>query len=411
MPTLPISEYAARLGRLQALLAEAAIDVFVVWAQDSILYLTGAVHEPLERPFFLLVGREGSPSLVVPELEREHMRDAHNVRGEDIEAYWDYPAPPGRGWPEVLRRRLGSARRVGVEPSAPQEVVQRLDGFEVITLPLIERLRLMKSTAEVAMIRQAARYADRGVAMLLASSYDGATVAEGAMRRSSLELAIIREVEGWDPVTSRILMATWAAPRSAMPHAIPKLDDRIGGDGPHVALVLTRINGYAAECERTYFTAPPRPEAREAFDTMMEARRRAFAMIRPGLRCAELDAATNAFLKQEGHAAHLLHRTGHGFGLGNHEGPWVAEGSEDVLAEGMVISVEPGIYLPGLGGIRHSDTVLVTARGHELLTRAPMDYASLLLTGWNAPARLRGVGVRALLGLRRGSDRGNSARR
>ena len=102
-------------------------------------------------------------------------------------------------------------------------------------------------------------------------------------------------------------------------------------------------------------------------------------MIRPGVACGELDAATNDFLRAEGYAGEerRLHRTGHGIGLGNHEAPWVAEGSTDVLAENMVISVEPGIYIKGEGGYRHSDTVLVTRAGCECLTRYPSDIGSL----------------------------------
>ena len=109
---------------------------------------------------------------------------------------------------------------------------------------------------------------------------------------------------------------------------------------------------------------------------MEEARGIAFRMIRPGVACGELDAAVNEFLRAEGYAGEecRLHRTGHGIGLGNHEAPWVAEGSADVLAENMVISVEPGIYLKGEGGFRHSDTVLVTRDGCECLTRCPFGY-------------------------------------
>jgi Xaa-Pro dipeptidase len=133
---------------------------------------------------------------------------------------------------------------------------------------------------------------------------------------------------------------------------------------------------------------------------MMEARRRAFALVRPGVPCAELDTATRSFLQQEGYGERLLHRTGHGFGLGNHEAPWVAEGSPEVLRENMLISIEPGIYLPGVGGIRHSDTVLVTRDGYEFLTRHPMDLASLTVTSGKRLNRLKGALVRRAAGVK-----------
>lgn len=108
-------------------------------------------------------------------------------------------------------------------------------------------------------------------------------------------------------------MATWAAPRSAMPHSIPDLRDRLR-EGPHVALVLTCVNGYAAECERTYFTSPPSAEVSEAFAAMTEARRIAFGMIRPDVPCSEMDTTVNEFLQREeyGGEDRRLHRLVHG---------------------------------------------------------------------------------------------------
>jgi Xaa-Pro dipeptidase len=94
-----------------------------------------------------------------------------------------------------------------------------------------------------------------------------------------------------------------------------------------------------------------------------------------------------------------LHRTGHGIGLGNHEGPWVAEGSDDRLAENMVISIEPGIYLRDLGGFRHSDTCKVTKDGYEALTQLPMDLDSLLMRNWKPFTRIKGRFVRRALRL------------
>ena len=193
-------------------------------------------------------------------------------------------------------------------------------------------------------------------------------------------------------------MATWAAPRSSQPHSVPDLWDRLG-EGPHVALVLTRVNGYAAETERTYFTAVPSPEIKEAFTAMTQARRIALNKVRPGVPCGEVDGAVNDFLEQEGYSGEevRLHRSGHGLGLGNHEAPWLAEGSSDVLAENMVISIEPGIYLQGIGGLRHSDTVLITQNGWELLTHYPTDIESLTLRSWKPCTRVKGWWIRRAL--------------
>ena len=393
-------EYQRRLESLQASVAEASLDLFIVSAFDSLHYLTGAGFEPLERPFFLLIRPRQTPILLVPKLEHEHMKKALNISEQDIRTYWDYPAPPGRGWPDAIHQLIGKDKEIGVEPTLPQEIAVELKGYTTRVAPLVERLRLIKSDTEIALIRRAARYADLGVHRLLGASYLGATVAEGFAQTRLVTSQIIREVDDWDPVTSKVVMATWAAPRSAMPHSIPDLIDRLC-EGPHVALVLSRVNGYAAESERTYFTTRPSPDVREAFAAMTEARRIAFGMIRPGVPCSEVDAAVNDYLRKEGYSGEdrRLHRTGHGIGLGNHEAPWIAKGSEDRLAENMVISVEPGIYLPGVGGVRHSDTVLVTKDGHEMLTRFPLALSSLLISGWKPFTRIKGKLVRRILDL------------
>jgi Xaa-Pro aminopeptidase len=158
-----------------------------------------------------------------------------------------------------------------------------------------------------------------------------------------------------------------------------------------------RVNGYAAECERTFFLASPDGRPREMFAAMQAARRRAFEIIKPGVRCADVDAAAMEYLKASGYSEFLLHRTGHGIGQGNHEGPWVAEGGEHVLAENMVISVEPGIYIPDIGGVRHSDTVLVTKNGYECLTTYPDDLASLTILETRLLKRMKGKVIQNFL--------------
>ncbi len=377
MPRITNDEYRTRLERLQVEVAKAELDLFLVTSFDSIYYLTGAGFEPLERPFFLVVYPRGSqrPTLLVPRLDAEHMQKARNVA--EIRTYWEYPTPQGRRWLDGLRSVIGHAGRIGIEPSLRRDIADELRDLSVDVAPLVEGLRLVKSPDEVAMIRRAAHYADRGVEELLAAAYRGATVAEGFARTGALSRAIIRQVADWEILTTRVLLATWAAPRSAQPHSIPDLNDRLR-EGPHVALSFLRVNGYAAESERTFFTATPSVEERRAFRAMEAARELAFRMIRPGVACGEIDSAVNDFLRAEGYAGEecRLHRTGHGIGLGNHEAPWVAKGSADVLAENMVISVEPGIYLKGQGGFRHSDTVLVTRDGHECLTRYRSDIES-----------------------------------
>ena len=399
-PQISAGEHRQRLADLQRSVRECGLDVFIVSSFESIFYLTGAGFEPLERPFFLLVPAAAPPMLLVPKLDEEHMTKAHGIDRIHLVTYREYPAPAACGWQRRLEELLPSNGVIGIEPTVRREITDELPHASLQAKPLVEQLRQIKSPAELAMIRRAAHYADIGVERLLASSYRGAMVAEGFAQTGAVSAQIIREVDHWDALTTKVLMATWAAPHSAMPHSVPALEHRLEA-GPHVALVLTRVNGYAAESERTYFTAPPSKAARSAFAAMMEARRLALELIRPGLSCHELDGAISEFLRQEGYSGEdqRLHRMGHGIGLGTHEAPWIAEGSDDCLAENMVISVEPGIYLDGIGGVRHSDTVLVTGNGHELLTHAPASLDSLVIRKWKPLSRLKGRLIRRKLRL------------
>lgn len=388
-------EYIARMQRLQTSLHQQALDAFLVTAQDSIYYLTGVTYAPLERPFFILVRPQGAPVLLAPALDREHLAAAPNI-GE-VRSYWDYPSPPGSGWNDKLLELLGGVKALGVEPTLPQEIAVFLSALGPRVLPLVEHLRLVKSPAEVDMLRQAARYADLGMGKILGAAYHGVSEIEIFSQGRAVQMQIIRETE-FDALNTSVLTAAWPARLGTQPHGVPSVAERLR-TGPHIALSFLRANGYAAECERTFFVSPPSAQMQEMFKIMLEARARAFALIRPGVPCAEIDQAANGFLRAQGLVEFLLHRTGHGFGLGNHEGPWVADGSRDVLQANMLISIEPGIYVPNLGAFRHSDTILVTPDGYESLTHFPTDLPALTLRSAGLFTKLRGALVRKAVGV------------
>lgn len=388
-------EYLERMKKLQARVRQEGLQAFLVTAQDSIYYLTGVTYVPLERPFFILVRPECDATLMVPALDREHLASSPNV-GE-VRRYWDYPSPPGEGWPERLLDLLRGITSLGVEPTLPQEIASQLARLQPQVVGLVEELRLVKSESEVTMLRQSALYADLGMKKIIAAAYAGVSEIEIFSQARSVQMKIIKETE-FDALNTSLLTAAWPARLGTQPHGVPRIDDRLEV-GPHIALSFMRVNGYGAECERTFFVTPPSPPMKEVFEIMQEARRRAFALIRPGVACAEIDLAANGFIREQGMGDYLLHRTGHGFGLNNHEGPWVAEGSSDILAKNMLISIEPGIYIPNLGGFRHSDTVLVTADGYESLTSYPVDLADLTLPAGKVISRMRGALVRKAVGI------------
>ena len=380
-----------RMAKLQELVIQNGLDAFLVTGQESIYYLTGASYKPLERPFLIIVRPDGA-SLLVPALEQAHMRKAQGF--EAVEAYWEYPSRPGEGYMDKLALMLADARAVGIEPSCRAEMAEHLKGRDVRVLPLVETLRLVKSGAEVEAVRAAAKLADEGLALMRKAAYPGVTPLEEFSVARKLQTKVVM-TGVYEPLESEFLTACWPAPYSAQPHSIPPLGARLG-KGPAQMMCFLRANGYAAECERTVFVCPPTKEEAELFHHMLASREAAFAVLRPGARAEEADIAARGYFEKYGLEKYMLHRAGHGIGMGNHEGPWLSEGSVHVLEENMIVSVEPGLYVPEVGGFRHSDTVLITKDGYERLTRHPTALEDVMIKGSKPLKKLKGALIRRM---------------
>ncbi|MEP3295505.1 MAG: Xaa-Pro peptidase family protein [Pseudoruegeria sp.] len=369
-------EHLNRFAALETKIKEAGLDAFLISTKDSIFYFTGFRYEPFERPFFIIVRPGQIPVFLTPRIEAENM--ATIAVPHQIVEYIDYPAPAGGSYLEALNTILPADANICVEMSITGELMVALSDWTPQVVPFVEQLRMVKSPTEIAAIRKAAVYSDRGLKLAMEIARLGGTISETDKANAFLREEITLAEGHLDPYISSVWQGIWAAPYSAQPHRFPEPSDTLI-EGPNVGLSFLRVNGYSAETERTFFVAPPRKEDVEVFNTMVEAGRIGFAQLRPGVSCHDIDHNVMEFLRCEGFGNNLLHRVGHGIGMGGHEGPWVAEGSDDVLQENMVISIEPGIYWRGQGGFRHSDTVLITADGYELLTDMPHDIASMTL--------------------------------
>ncbi len=387
--------YRQRRDRLAQKLNQTDMDAFLVGSREGIYYLTGASYVPEERPFFILIQPEKESVFIVPKLEQAHME---KTGMGSVKAYTEFPAQKGETWADILLACLDGVKKLGVEPEITGHIMDRLKEVSQVLSPVLEQMRQVKTPDEIKMISRTAAYADIGMKEILNASYSGATVVEIFSRSRAIQARVIRETD-YDPMESTFLTASWPAPFSAQPHGIPKVDDRMG-KGPLVAISYLRVNGYAAEVERTYFHHPPTKEEQDIFNVMMQARALGVSMISPGICCHDIDQAVYDYLKSHGYEKYLLHRIGHGIGLGNHEGPFVARGSRDILAENMVISIEPGIYIPEIGGFRHSDTYQVTSKGCKVLTRYPDDLESLTLTAKKPLRRIMGKLMCRSLGIK-----------
>ncbi|MFH1135542.1 MAG: Xaa-Pro peptidase family protein [Pseudomonadota bacterium] len=363
-------ELESRLRRLRSLMEREQLDYYAAAHTDNVYYLTNFAYFPLERPFFLVIPLAGEPTLIIPQLEISHA-ESRVLIPATYRSYYEYPAPAGRTFVDALRETIPPGKRVGVESSLGSGLREAMPGRTILT-DLIDEARLVKSDYEVGRILYASLVVDDGLAKCLELSRPG--VLELTLYSESVRQMmgrVIMEIPAANLLVSKFVGAVWPRALSAQPHSVPGLFDQLTEGGPNVIIVAAQADGYSAEVERTFFLGAVTDEERRAFDAVMEARALGFELVRPGVEAAAVDEAVLGVLKKRGYGDYILHRTGHGFGVTGHEPPWIALGSTDVLAPNMVISIEPGVYIPGLGGFRHSDTVLVTANGCRALTKSP----------------------------------------
>ena len=379
-----------RINKMQKCMKDEGLDVFIVSTQDSIYYLSGASYVPIERPFIIFVRQEGAPSLLVPQLELEHMRSIDGF--QEITSYFEFPSIQGENWYDRINAMLNENERVGIEPDFSVGKTRFLKAKEIVPSDIITSIRMIKTPDDIEAIRATAKITDDGMRRLHQGLYGGQSVIETVMPAKKLQTGVI-STGYYDYLNCSFLTAGWPAPKSSQPHSVPDFHTRMG-KGPIVLMSYNRVNGYAAECERTVFLGEPSPEERKLYDIVMEARTLAFEMVKPGTRCSDIDLATQELFKSKGYGDHIIHRTGHGIGLGNHEQPWISAGSDDVLEENMVISIEPALYFPEIGGFRHSDTVLVKKDGYELLTKYTDKLDELIVRDSRVLSKLKGWFIR-----------------
>ena len=230
---------------------------------------------------------------------------------------------------------------------------------------LVERLRIIKDPAEVELIAEATRIADDAFAALL----------EGGLRgRTERELALGLEVEmrrrGADAPGFSTIIAT--GPHGALPHAQPR--DVAVADGDLVVIDWgAEYQGYRSDCTRTVAVGRLDDEAREAYELVLGAQMAGVEAVKAGGDGREIDATVRSIIADGGHGEHFGHGLGHGVGLDIHEAPRLSKLSEDTLRAGMVVTVEPGVYLPGKFGIRIEDLVVVGDDGNTILTSLPKE--------------------------------------
>jgi Xaa-Pro aminopeptidase len=357
-PAAP-TEFEIRRGLVSAGLAERKLDAFLVAYSPNLRYLTG------------FTGSNGC-MLITPERSILFTDPRYTTQAsQEVTTNVTICKGPLIEGPLAAIKRL-HLQTIGYEPAR-----MTCDFFEALRsrLPMqasltpvagwIEGLRVMKSADEIALIRRSVQTNSRAFEQTLARVKPG-------MKESDLAAELeyrMRRLGAEKPSFETIVAAGL---RSAQPHAQPTTAPILPG-----SLVVVDMgtfqDGYASDMTRMLHLGRPSARVKKTYNAVLEAQLAAIDAVRPGVRTAKVDAVARRVLKQYGLDRAFIHSTGHGLGLEIHEPPRIGKRDKSILREGMAITIEPGVYMEGFGGIRIEDTVVVTKSGCEILTSTPKD--------------------------------------
>jgi Xaa-Pro dipeptidase len=370
----------ARLAELRAAMACERVSASIVLSPASQTYLVGFRALLYSRPIVLIVAPD-STLLVIPGLEETHAREEAAV--DELLVYHEHPGGgAARDHLECLERTLAAVaprQAIGVELSVCSAgLARRLTraGHRLADLdPTLSRMRAIKDDTELALIREAAWVTGIGVGASLDACHPGRSEIEIDGGGTTAVMAAVARLGG-DTTVEQLIMTPSGRERSILPHAL-STTRRLGTRDLLIHTRQVGLGGYRAELERTAFVGRPDDEQARAFRVVRSAQQAAIDAVRTGARCRDIDAAARRVIDRAGLGRFAIHRTGHGIGLATHEPPYLRYDNDSPLADGMVITIEPGIYIPGVGGFRHSDTVVVRGDGHDRLTEHPTDLDTL----------------------------------
>ncbi|WP_456613893.1 M24 family metallopeptidase [Blastococcus sp. SYSU DS0828] len=365
-----------RVHAARAIAGELGMDLLVLTPGADLRYLCGYAAHAMERLTALAVPRSGEAFLVVPRLEAP-MVDASPAGALGLEVLaWDETDDAFAVLAGAATARLGSApARVAVGSRTWAEhalgVQRALPGSALeLASPVVDRLRMVKTPAEVEELARAGAAIDRVHARMGEWLRVGRTEAEVGADIAAAILA-----EGHVGVDFTIV---GSGPNGASPHH--ELSGRTveAGDVVVVDIGGETATGYRSDCTRTYVVGGSAPaDVAQWYEVLHAAQQAATAAVRPGVTAEQIDAAARTVIADAGWGEYFIHRTGHGIGLDSHEAPYIVAGNQLPLEPGMAFSVEPGIYLPGRHGARIEDIVVCTDDGVRVLNNGPRELVEL----------------------------------
>jgi Xaa-Pro dipeptidase len=369
-----------RIKRIEEALSESNLDLIILSKPENAYWLSIFQAIIYTRPVVVAVQKGGDLIQLVPYLELEHAKKKSWIK--DIRTY-----SSKEDFSKLLKKLAGKAKIVGLDlegtPYRVYEEIKHIVGAKNVrdVSDLLAGARMLKGKDELERIELAAEITDLGMETIIQclgerlSEIEVANEAESVMKR---ELARKLAKSGIYPWMNWSVAALLSGPRSFYPHGMMSGRKVRKGD-ICVATLDIAVEGYRAENERTLLIGNPSGPVSKAFDTMVKAQVEAIKSIKPGALADAPDIRASKVISNRGFSKYIKHRTGHGIGLEIHEKPSLAVGDGTSLRQNMTLCVEPGIYIPNVGGFRHSDTVLVTSEGAKPLTKTPKYLGSLVL--------------------------------
>ncbi|MFM1650761.1 M24 family metallopeptidase [Brevibacillus sp. B_LB10_24] len=371
---LQASFYQRKVKQLQAELQKRGLAGMLLLKPTNIYYLIGFFHIPTERPIGVFVPAAGEPIAYVPELEVDHIKENWINR---VEVYFDYP---GETYPvlwicQKLQNEGISRQPLGFEGSIPWAYKQMIDQAlpDVNWVPagdILSDMRLVKEKEELELLRLCGTYSDYMVSAGVEVIRERGWISELEIHQTVMQRVVQKMLAELDEIvfTSGVAMGlVCSGERSALPHGLPSSRRLQPGDNLILSFVCS-VGGYTTESERTFFLGEPSTRQASLYELMRKAQQVGCEALSVGRTCSEANRLALAVIREAGEGAYIKHRLGHGLGIEGHEPPWLMDGDNSPLRPGMVLSSEPGIYVPGLGGVRISDTVVVTDGEPEYLT-------------------------------------------
>ncbi len=357
-----------RILKFSSWLEKENIDFAVLTSSENVFYFTNYLSDPHERLLALIFYPDGECLLICPEMETGAARKAGYDK--QIIGYDDTEDP----WEKIKKatgKKLSSVRRIAVEKSHMNierfEILRKLypSAHFVRAEEKLNELRMIKDEDELKKLKKACEIADFAIQAGI-----------NELKEGTSELAIVAAIEyelkkkGIHQMSFPTTVLT--GPKAAMPHGTPDLTEIRKGEFVLFDLGVV-YEGYCSDITRTIAFGDVGKEHSEIYETVKTAQMAAIQTAKPGVTCERLDETARNIIRDAGYGPYFTHRLGHGLGINIHEYPSVTGKNPLCLREGMVFTVEPGIYIPGKTGVRIEDVVAVTKDGVEVLTNFPKE--------------------------------------